>query len=164
MLFSQPFLLRTTPDGRREVSWRVWLLIWLAPVLFAAAGALMLLVEGYRHLATRPAEATVVRVYAWDGDTIFDRGSTNYGPVFRYRWSDGEYTEATSGMSHPDWNFEIGSVKPIRYFPGRKANVVFPGLHNFLPGIVVALIGAVLALPALWLDRRLRRWRRGGAG
>lgn len=164
MSAARPFLWGTAPDGRRVVSARAWVLIWVAPVVFAAAGALLLLVEGYRHITSRPAEATVVRVHAWDGGTVFDRHVTNYSPVFRYRWSDGTLTDATSGMSHPDWNFETGSVHSIRFFPGRKADVIIPGWHNALPGLIVAAIGAVLALPALWADRRLRRWRRGGQG
>ncbi|MDJ0628851.1 MAG: hypothetical protein QNJ44_11375 [Rhodobacter sp.] len=163
MLYSQPFFWRTLPDGRREVSWRVWVLIWVAPVLFLIAGAGMLLIEGYRHLASTPATGEVVRVYAWEGETVFDRGTTNYGPVFRYLWSDGQPTEATSGMSHPEWNFDIGSTHDIRYFPGRKANVVFPGPHNWYAGLIVGAIGLVLSVPALWASLRIRRWLGAGA-
>jgi len=163
MLFSQPFFWRCLPDGRREVSWRVWVLIWVAPVLFVMAGAGLLVWEGYRHLASVPTEAEVVRVYEWEGEGLFTTGTTLYGPVFRYVWGDGQTTEATSGMSDPAWNFEIGSRHQIRYFPGAKANVVFPGRHNWLPGAIVAGIGVVLSLPALWATLRLRRWLGAGA-
>ena len=163
MRFARPYFWRTLPDGRREVSWRVWVLIWVAPALFAMAGAGMLLIEAYRHLASVPATAEVVRVYAWDGETIFDRGSKNYGPVFRYVWSDGLPTEATSGMSDPDWNFDIGSTHDIRYFPSVKANVVLPGAHNWYPGLIVGAIGLVLAVPAARATQAMRRWRETGA-
>ncbi|MDJ0827850.1 MAG: hypothetical protein QNJ16_20380 [Rhodobacter sp.] len=160
MLGSQPYFWRELPDGRREVSWRVWVLIWVAPVLFLLAGAGMLGIEAYRHLASVPATGEVVRVYAWEGETVFDRGTTNYGPVFRYVWSDGQLTEATSGLSHPDWNFEIGSRHAIRYLPGVKTDVVLPGPHNWYPGLIVGAIGLILTLPALWATARLRRWQR----
>jgi hypothetical protein len=163
MLLSQPFLFRESPDGRREVSWRVWVLIWVAPLLFLAAATLMLGYEGWRHLASVPNQGEVVRVYAWDGETIFDKGSTNYSPVFRYRFSDGSLTEASAGMSHPDWNFDIGSVHAIRTFPHTKRNVVLPGWQNWAAGLIVGGIGAVLLPPALWLTARARRWQRAGA-
>ncbi len=163
MLFSQAFFWRTRPDGVREVSWRVWVLIWVAPVLFALAGAGLLLWEGYRHLASVPTEAEVVRVYEWQGEGLFTSETTLYGPVFRYVWSDGATTDATSGLSDPAWNFEIGSRHAIRYFPGAKADVVFPCAHNWIPGVVVGLLGAGLSLPALWGTGRIRRWLRAGA-
>ncbi len=163
MLASQPYLWRTAPDGRREISWRLWVLIWVAPVLFSLAGAALLVVEGYRHLASTPTTGEVVRVYEWDGDTILSRGTKLYGPVFRYVWSDGKPTDATSGMSDPSWNFEIGSTHEIRYFKGYKANVVFPGRHNWLPGLIVGAIGLVLLVPAGWGTRALLRWKARGA-
>ncbi|MDF0602363.1 hypothetical protein P1J78_16615 [Psychromarinibacter sp. C21-152] len=163
MRHTQLFFWREHPDGRREVSWRTWVLIWLLPVLFLGAAVLMLAWEGYRHLATVPAQGEVVRVYAWEGDTIFDRGMANYGPVFRYTWSDGQETEASVGMSHPDWNFEIGSVREIRYFPDRKTNVVLPGAVNFYAGLIIGGIGLVLLLPALLATWRLRRWQGAAA-
>ena len=163
MLFSQPYFWRELPDGRREVSWRVWVLVWVTPVLFLAAAVLMLGYEGYRHATSVPGEGEVVRVYAWEGETIFDRGTINYGPVFKYIWSDGNPTEATSGMSHPDWNFDIGSRHAIRYFEGYKGNVVYPGLHNWMAGLIILGLGAVCLIPALWVTARLRRWLRAGA-
>ncbi len=158
MLASQPFFWRTLPDGRREVSWRVWVLIWVAPVLFLLAGLGLLAWEAYRHLASVPTEAEVVRVYEWDGEGLFSAGTTLYGPVFRYIWSDGNPTDATSGLSDPSWNFEIGSTHQIRYFPAYKADVVFPGPHNWLPGLIVGAIGVVLTVPAVWATLRIRRW------
>lgn len=162
MVFSQAFLLRTAPDGRREASWRVWMLIWLLPAAFALAGLAMLVHEAYRHIATVPGEGEVVRVYEWQGDTPFDRGKTLYGPVFRYVWSDGEPTEATSGTSSPDWNFPIGTVMAIRYFPGQKADIVLPGRHNWLPGLTVAALALVFLPFSLIGHRAVRRWLNAG--
>ncbi len=164
MLFSsQLFLVRTDGNGRRLISWRLWVLIWVAPVLFGLAAVLMLGQAGYLRLASVPGEGEVVRVYAWEGETPFDRGRINYGPVFRYDWSDGQPTDASLGQSHPDWNFEIGSRHAIRYLPGVKANVMLPGWHNWAAGLIILAIGAVLTLPALWATVRLRRWQRAGA-
>ena len=163
MHLSQRFLWQTLPDGRREVSWRLWVLIWIAPVLFLAASVLMLGAEGWRHATSTPGEGEVVRVYAWEGETIFDRGTTNYGPVFRYVWSDGQPTEATSGMSHPDWNFDIGSRHAIRWFEDAKRNVVLPGLHNWLAGLIIGAIGLALLPFALLITGAIRKWQRAGA-
>uniref|UniRef100_UPI00248E042A VWA domain-containing protein n=1 Tax=Phaeobacter italicus TaxID=481446 RepID=UPI00248E042A len=37
---TQPYLLRTGPDGTRRASWRVWVLIFVTPVLFMLAAVL----------------------------------------------------------------------------------------------------------------------------
>lgn len=156
------YFVRTLPDGRRQVGWRLWVLIWILPGLFLAAAALMFAHEGWRHVASVPTTGEVVQVYDWPGGTIFDRGVTNYGPVFRYSWSDGSATEATSGLSHPSFNFPIGSVHEIRYFPDAKRNVVLPGLHNWMAPSIILGLGAVTLIPALWATARLRRWQREG--
>lgn len=159
---SQRFFLKETEEGRRLVSWRVWVLIWVAPALFALAFAVLLGEAAYKRLATVPGEGEVVRVYAWEGETWFDRGVTNYAPVLSYDWTDGKPTEASTGMSHPGWNFEIGSRHMIRYFPGAKADLVLPGAHNWSVAWVIGAIAAVLLLPALWGTWRLKKWQAGG--
>lgn len=158
----QLYFRRVLPDGTRLISWRTWVLIWVTPALFVAAALLMFGVEGWRHAASVPAKGKVVRVYAWRGGTIFDRGQTNYGPVFRYTWTDGQPTEATSGLSHPDFDFDIGSVHDIRYFPNAKRNIVLPGIHNWTAPSIILGIGALTFVPALWGTARLRRWQKGG--
>lgn len=162
MTRSRPYMWRELPDGRREVSWRPWVLIWVIPVLFLGAAALFVAEATWKLMATTPTTGTVVQVYAWPGETIFDRGVTNYGPVFEYAWSDGEMTRAGVGNSHPDWNFEVGSRHQILYFPGSKKNVVLPGPHNWFVAAVIGGIGAVLLAPALFAAHRLRRWRNSG--
>lgn len=168
-LFSRPFLFEETGSGRRIVSWRVWLLIWLVPGMFALAAAGLAGWTGLRYLSTVPGEGEVVRVYSWPGETIFERGVTNYGPVFRYEFAPDEETEASTGMSSPAWNFEIGSRHAIRFDPRVKGNVMLAGWHNWFLAGMVALVAAMTALPAWWGHRRVRRWlhhgrhgRRGG--
>ena len=163
MYIRPAYLWRTLDDGRRQVSWRTWLLIWIAPGLFLLAAAGMLGLAAYGAVASVPGKGEVVRVYSWPGETMFDRGQTNYSPVFRYIWSDGAHTEASTGMSHPNWNFAIGSQHDIRYFPSRKANVILPGPHNAAAGWIILLIGVVCSVPALAANWAVRRWLRGGA-
>ncbi len=159
---SQPYLSRELPGGRRLVSWRAWVLVWVKPVLFGLAAFLLAAEAVWRQVATVPATGEVVRVNAWEGETILDRGTTNYAPVFRYVWSDGGVTEASTGMSHPDWNFEIGSTHAIRYFPRARTDVVLPGPHNWFVAGVVGGLAAVFLIPALVLTRWLLRWKAAG--
>ena len=142
--------------------WQKRALIWTVPVVSLAVGALVLGHEGWRHMTSRPIEAEVVRVYEWQDDGLFGIGAGPvYSPLWRYRWSDGNLTDATAGLSHPGWNFPVGTRAEIRYFPNRKGDVIYPGLHNWIPGFVA--IGLALAfLPlSLLLERRMRRGRAG---
>jgi hypothetical protein len=150
------------PDGRREVLPRVWLLVWLVPGLFALAALLLVIEATWLRLATVPGEGEVVQVYAWPGETIFDRGTTNYAPVFIYE-ATGRTLRASTNMSHPDWNFAPGSRHAIRHFPDGRGDVMLPGPHNWSVAGVIALIGAATALPALLAHRALRRWQARGA-
>ncbi len=161
---TQVFLLRTHLDGRRQASWRVWVLIFLAPALFLITAALLAW-ESYAFIAR--AERTtgeVVHVYAWEGWNPWDGATTDYSPVFRYRFSDGEMTEASTGQSSPNWNFEIGSRHEILFLPDRKSDVRQAKFEQLwaLPATIGA-IGLVLLLPALLAARFVRKWLRGGA-
>ena len=159
-LTSQPFLFGQDEVGGRIVSWRVWLLIWLVPGLFGLAAVMLAGETAWRIQQTVPGQGAVVRVYDWPGETIFDRGQTNYGPVFRYEFKPGEMTEASVGMSHPDWNFPIGEVHDIRFDPRRKTNVILSGPHNWAVAMVIGVIALVTAVPAIWAHRRARRWQK----
>ncbi len=161
---SRTFLWRTTPDGRREIGWRLWVLVWVAPVLFVLAGVILVAWEGWRHMTFVPAEGEVVRVYEWEGDGMFGKGSKTYGPVFRYTWTDGAETEASTGMSYTDARFAVGDRMEIRYHPNRKTDVLLPGLVNFAAGLIVMAIGAVLSVVALLGTLRLLRWKRSTKG
>lgn len=161
---TQPFLLRTTPDGRRQASWRVWVLIFVLPVLFLAAAALLALESQAFVARAERTTAEVVRVYAWEGWTPWDGATTDYSPVFRYRFSDGTMTEASTGQSSPNWNYEIGSRHEILYLPDRKADVRQDRFEQLwaLP-VTIGLIGLVCLAPALLAAARVRRWLRGGS-
>jgi hypothetical protein len=147
--------LWTDETGQRRAGWRVPFFIWLVPVLFAVAAVLLAAQTLWRQSVTVPTTGEVVRVYDWDGD---------YGPVYRYTWTDGTETEATAGVSSPNWNFPIGSTHPIRYFPGEKRDVVLEGPHNWFVAGVIGAIALGLGLISLYAQLRLWRWLRGGDG
>jgi hypothetical protein len=147
------------PQGRRRFTWRVWFLIWLAPGLFAAAAALLAL-EDWRKTQLPQAEGEVVRVYAWEGESVLDHGEMGYSPIFRYVWTDGKPTEASTGMRNANWNFPLGTRKMIHFNPAKKDDVFLPGPHVYLAAKVLGLLALALAVPALWLHRRARRWER----
>jgi hypothetical protein len=147
--------LWTDARGVRRIGWRVWVLLWLSPALFALA-TLFLTVEAV--VKTRfyaQTEAEVVRVYSWEDET-------GVSPLFRYTWIDGKPTEATPGVRHEDWDFPVGSVHTILYNPWRKTNVVLPGAHNWFVARVIAAITIVTALVSGYVTLRLLRWRAKG--
>ncbi|GAA6203166.1 DUF3592 domain-containing protein [Aquicoccus sp. SU-CL01552] len=161
---TQLFLFRTTPDGKRQVSWRVWVLIFLLPVLFLGT-AVALAFESYSFVANaKRTTGEVVRVYSWEGWNPWDGETTDYSPVFRYRFSDGEMTEASTGQSSPNWNFEIGSQHDILFLPDRKRDVRQVRFEQLwaLPA-TIGLIGLVLLCPALIAAFFVFRWLKGGA-
>lgn len=146
--------LWTDAAGGRHASWHVPVLIWVTPAVFVLA-ALFLAAEAFvRTTMTVPTTGEVVRVYDWDG---------NYGPVFRYVWTDGTTTEATSGTSDPSWNFPIGSQHAIRYFPEMKRDIVIVGAHNWYVAGWIALIALPIVLLSSYAQSRVNRWLRGGA-
>ena len=142
-------------DGKREISRRLWVLVWVTPVVFALA-LLWLIVEAY--VKTRlysPAEAEVVRVYSWE-DT------KGVAPLMRYTWVDGKETEATPGLRHENWDFPVGSRQDIRFNPWWKTNVVLPGLHNWFVAKIIALFTIATSLISGYVTIRLWRWRAKG--
>ncbi|MDQ2092645.1 hypothetical protein [Rhodalgimonas zhirmunskyi] len=160
-LFSRPFLFGEK-DGVRVVSWRVWLFLWLLPGLLALGALAMLAETGWRYAQTVPGEGEVVHVYAWEGETLFDRGRMIYAPVFLYNDGTGRAVRASTYMAAPDWNFPLGSRHAIRFDPRGQLDAMLPGASNFaVPGIIAAL-ALLFALPALLLHVRVRRWQRGG--
>ena len=159
---TQLFLFRTGPDGKRQASWRVWVLIFLLPGLFLCAAAVIAF-ETWSFVSN--AESTtgeVVHVYAWDGWNPWDGETTDYSPVFRYRFSDGEMTEASTGQSSPNWNLAIGSKHEILFTPDRKGDVKQNSFEQLwaLPAII-GLIGLLL-LPSLIAAYFVLRWLKGG--
>lgn len=146
--------LWTDESGVRHASWHVAALIWVAPVVFAIGVAVLLFEAVVKTTMTVATTGEVVRVYDWDG---------NYSPVFRYTWTDGTATEATSGQSDPDWNFPVGSEHAIRYFPEAKRDIVIEGAHNWAVPGWIALIALPILLLSAYAQSRVNRWLRGGA-
>jgi len=160
---TQMYFVRTLPDGRRLVSWRVWVLIFLTPVMFLGAAAYLAfeslaIVSNYQR-----AEGEVVRVYSWPGYNPWDGDTTDYSPVFRYRFRPGEMTEASTGQSSPNWNYEIGSRHEILFDPRTKRDVKQDNHEQLwmLP-LVIGIIGAILLPPALIAAFFTRRWQKAG--
>ena len=76
----------------------------------------------------------------------------------RYTDADRQSHDATPGLRHPDWDFAIGSIRQIRYFPDRQGDILLPGAHNWFVAGGIGGVALVLVIPALILHRRLRRW------
>ncbi len=157
------WLLRTR-DGKREASWRMWLLIFITPGLFAAAVVYLTFQSLHIDASGVRTMGTVVRVYDWEDWTPWDGDTTIYSPVFEYEFSDGSLTQASTGQSSPNWNFPVGSSHEILFYPDRKQDVK---LNNFETLWAVPLIIAAIALatliPALLAAWILLRWLKGEA-
>ena len=167
MIFYIPFgnggwLLRTK-DGKREASARMWLLIFILPATFFLAAIWLAFVELSFQSRADVTEGEVMRLYEheswdpWHGDAIF------YSPVFRYRFSDGSYTQASLGEASPEFKFEIGSRHEILFDRTRKTDVKLNDMMFLwrLP-LIIALFGLVALLPSLIATWFLLRWLRGG--
>jgi hypothetical protein len=157
------YLLRTLPDGRRQASWRIWVLIWVTPVLFALAAAYLVIETLYKRANTVETTGTVVRVYEWESDNPFDEGPYVYGPVFRYTWTDGTETEASAGVSSSLWNYPVGTERPIRYWPDVKDDIIVVGPTEWLVARVIGWIAAITALVSVIVSLAVLAWLRRGA-
>ncbi|HFQ15721.1 MAG TPA: hypothetical protein ENK41_05140 [Rhodobacteraceae bacterium] len=162
-LHRKAWLLWVRPDGRRDVSWRMWVLVWILPVAFGVSALALAGEAYYRTSFSTPVLGVVDKVYAWPGTIPFTgRQVTNYSPRFVYTDAEGREVRATSGSSHPSYDFPVGTEMEIRYFPGRNANIVIPGPLNWFVAKVVALVALAclpLSLLGWWW---LRRWQRKG--
>ncbi|RMF33944.1 MAG: DUF3592 domain-containing protein [Alphaproteobacteria bacterium] len=155
--------MRTLPDGRRQISWRMWVLVFVAPVLMLAAAAFFALQSLIVVSSYQRTEGEVVRVYDWEGWNPLDGETRDYSPVFRYEFAPGDMTEASTGQSSPNWNFEIGSRHTILFDPAQKTDVKLPGFEQLwaLP-VTIGVLGAILVVPALLAAAALLRWKRRG--
>ncbi|PHR96784.1 MAG: hypothetical protein COA78_28360 [Blastopirellula sp.] len=164
MNMTQLYLLRTTADGRRLVSWRAWVLIFLLPSLVLGMAAILAM-ESF-NIVSRYQRTTgeVVRVYDWPGANPWDGETTDYSPVFRYEFKPGEVTEASTGQSSSNWNHAIGSRHEILFDPSQKKVVKQDNFEQLwaLP-VTIGAIGGVLLIPALIAAAYVRRWRKGSA-
>ncbi|MEM0990311.1 MAG: DUF3592 domain-containing protein [Pseudomonadota bacterium] len=158
------YLARRHPDGRREISWRLWVLIWVTPVVMLVGAGVVAAMADWKRQHWTVAEAEVTHVYAWDNDApqIFYPGDKINSPRFRYTWSDGQPTEATTGTSHTGWNFALGSRHQIRFDPDTKGDVVLVGPSEWWVARTVAVLGLLLLVPSLIGALLLLRWRSRG--
>lgn len=156
------WLLRTR-NGKREASGWMWFLIFLLPIGFLTAAAFLLCSSLFFVATSDRTTGEVVRVYKWEDWTPWDGDTTVYSPVFRYRFTDGSMTEASTGQSSPNWNHDIGSTHGILYSPGQKGDVK-PDNFEALWALPLAVfgIGLVSLLPSLLGALFLVRWLRGG--
>lgn len=152
--------VHTLPDGSRRVSWRIWVLIWVTPLLFLGAAAFLALQVVQQRQAMVETTGTVVKVYEWESTNPFDEGPYVYGPVFRYTWTDGTETEASTGTSSSLQNYPVGTEMTIRYNPDAKDNVVIVGPSEWMVARVIAIIGLVLAIPSILASLLIWRWQR----
>ncbi len=138
---------RFSPRRRiRIVVFAFPVLCFLAALLFAAEAALYI-------LRAEQVTGKVVELHEWPGETIFDRGSINYEPVFTYK-IDGEQRRASVGSGHSSFNIPVGEIATIRAIPSSRGNVrldTWQGLW-FMP-VMLGLIGLVAFIPAvlIWL-------------
>ena len=160
------YLLRTNPDGSRQASWRVWVLVWVVPAVFAAAVAYLAAQVLVQRANSVETEGEVTHVYKWENEApqIFYPGEFIYSPRFRFACGGGAETEATTGSSHTGWNFELGSRHALRCFPGQDRDVILAGPSEWWVAKTVGLIGLMLLPLSLLGHWRIRRWltRDGG--
>ena len=142
----------------RGWSWRrrVEFVIWLGPDLFLAATLLFAAQSAIYVARPVPVQGTVVAHYEWPGETFFDRGTTNYEPIFTCDL-EGESVRASVGSAHSSFDVPIGTTATIRAIQGENGNVrpaIWQGLW-FIPAMlsIFTLVAFAIALP-LWLVAR----------
>jgi len=155
--------LWTDSAGRRHIGMNIWILTWVFPVLLMAAALLYFLAVTADYRMARDTTGTVVQVYQFEGETIFDRGEMQFVPVFEVVDETGRTRRLTPEMRHADWNFEVGSVHPLRVARQAPTRVLLgDGVPSLIP-FWIAVIALVSSVPAGLLSWRLIRWRRAGA-
>ena len=161
MMFRDAYLLRTFKDGTRKASWRMWLLVWITPALFALFTVLLSLETLVFLSGAEKTTGTVVKVYEWEGWTPTKGTVPVYSPVFEYTWTDGTTTQASNGMSAHVYNFDIGSEHAIWFKTAAKGDVMLDRFDRMW-GVQTVLAGLTLAtlIPALIAAALIRRWLR----
>lgn len=158
-------LSRSAAQSRtlRNMSWRqrVKIIVFAAPVLFTLATLGFAIESGLYVLRSQETTGTVVQRYEWPGETIFDRGTTNYEPIFTYQLEGGPERRASVGSSHSSFDYAVGEMAQIRAIPGGNGNVrvaTWQGLW-FIPAMLsLFMLGNWIVALLLWgLVRRF--WR-----
>ena len=135
------------PAQRR---WALQRLVFLFPLLCLAASAIFFAESVLFQMRAQPAQGEVVRVYEWDNDNRFFGGDKVYGPVFRYIWSDGKPTDASTGQSF-SYRFKQGERFEILFDPKSKGNVRLTWFEQLwaLPVALLAIGVATLLIAGL---------------
>ena len=147
----------------RALTWkaRVRIIVFAFPVLCLVAAALFAVEALLYHSRSVAVTGTVVERYEWEGTTPFDRGQTNFEPIFTYTL-DGDSYRASVGSAHSSFDVAIGETATIRAIPGDRGNVrmdTWVGMW-FVPAIVAlfGLGGFAVAVP-LWVLLTRLFWR-----
>jgi len=124
----------------------MWFLIFLLPVAFLCASVYLTFATLMFYANAERTSGEVTRVYEWEDWSPWTGDTTTYGPVFRYRFTDGSLTEASTGQSSPNWNFEIGSSHEILYLPSHKGDVKLDNFETLwaLPIVIAGFAAASL--------------------
>ena len=138
-----------------RMTWRqrVAVVLFVFPVLTLLAALLYVLESAFYVARSERVIGTVVERYEWPGETIFDRGTVNYEPIFTYE-IDGTPRRASVGSAHASFDIEVGETAAIRAIPGSRGNVrldTWQGLW-FMPVILglISFVGWAVA-GLLWL-------------
>ncbi len=137
------------------MSWamRVRIILFAFPVLMLLAAGLFAAEAGVYVLRSERVPGTVVQRYDWPGETIFDRGTMNYEPIFTYD-DGGETRRASVGSAHASFDLEVGETAAIRIIPGSRGNVrmdTWQGLW-FVPAMLGMIgAGSLVLASLLWL-------------
>lgn len=149
----------THSQWNRNLTWRsrLRIIIFAFPVLASLAAIGFAIEAGLYVLRSEAVDGVVVERYDWPGETVFDRNSVNYEPIFNYEM-DGETLRASVGSGHSSFDIDVGERATIRAIAGERGNVriaTWQGLW-FVP-IVLAGIAAVSWVVALLLWAVVRR-------
>lgn len=150
--FAQAF---TYSEFNKNLTWRarIRIIVFSLPVLLTLAAVGFAVESGLYVLRSEATVGTVVQRYEWPGETLFDRGQTNYEPVFEFALDGEAARRASVGSAHASFDVAVGETAMIRALPGDNGNVrmaTWQGLW-FIP----AMLGlfAAVAWPvsgALW--------------
>ena len=138
----------------RDLGWRrrLGIVIFAFPLLMTLAALGFAAEAGFYVLRSERVTGTVVERYEWPGETIFDRGTMNYEPIFTYD-AGGETRRASVGSGHASFDVAVGQTAAIRVIPGSTGNVRMDTWQGpwFIPVILGGLaLAAWVAALALW--------------
>ena len=145
----------THSEFNKRLTWRkrIKIIVFSLPVLLTLAAIGFAIEAGLYHLRSEPVEGTVVQRYEWPGETIFDRGSVNYEPIFTFALDGEAERQASVGSGHASFDVAVGETAMIRAIPGDNGNVrmaTWQGMW-FIPYVLAVMAGiAWVAALVVW--------------